>query len=87
MAEALACGAPVIATRRGSVPEVVADGQSGFVCDSVEEMVAAVGRLDTIDRRACRHRAESLFSVALMTDGYEEAYRAALTPRLPRLAA
>ena len=45
MAEALACGTPVIALRRGSLPEIVQHGVNGFLCDSVEEMVSAVGRL------------------------------------------
>ncbi len=44
MIESLASGTPVIALRNGSVPEVLTDGESGFVCDSLDEMVAAVGR-------------------------------------------
>jgi glycosyltransferase involved in cell wall biosynthesis len=87
MAEAMACGTPVIATRRGSVPEVVADGETGFVGDSVEDLVAAVGRLGEIDRGACRRRAAERFSVRAMADAYESAYRAALgQPRAERVA-
>lgn len=62
MAEALACGTPVIGLGRGSVPEVVADGVAGFVCADVDEMVAAVGRVHELDRRACRARAEAMFT-------------------------
>ena len=49
MIESLAAGTPVIALRRGAVPEVLVDGVTGFICDDVDEMVAAVGRLDEID--------------------------------------
>jgi glycosyltransferase involved in cell wall biosynthesis len=81
MAEAMACGAPVLATRWGSVPEVVAEGETGFIRDTPEEMVAALERLGEIDRRACRRRAAQLFSVEAMADGYEAAYRALLDRR------
>jgi glycosyltransferase involved in cell wall biosynthesis len=68
MAEAMACGTPVIGFRRGAVPEVVADGETGFVVDTVEEMAAAVGRLPDISRVACRIRAQRLYSDAALTD-------------------
>src|SRR5439155_12568354 len=87
MAEAMACGAPVIATRHGSVPEVVADGETGFIRDSVGGMVAAIDRLGDIDRRACRRRAEALFSIGAMADGYERAYRLLLSQRRAGLGA
>lgn len=74
MAEAMACGTPVIGFRRGAVPEVVADGTTGFVVDSVDEMAAAVGRLPHVDRRACRNRVEQLFSDVAVADGYLEVY-------------
>jgi len=74
MIEAMATGTPVIATACGSVPEVLADGETGFVCHSVAEMVAAVERVPCIDRRACRQRVEQLFSTARMADGYEAVY-------------
>jgi glycosyltransferase involved in cell wall biosynthesis len=74
MIEAMATGTPVIATARGSVPEVVADGETGFVCNSLDEMVAAVERVACLDRLACRRRVEQLFSVSQMADGYEEVY-------------
>ncbi|MEA2529704.1 MAG: hypothetical protein QOG89_1348 [Thermomicrobiales bacterium] len=77
MAEAMATGTPVIAYRAGSVPEVVEDGVTGFVCDRFSAMVEAVGRIPQIDRRACREHVERRFSPATMADGYEQAYAAA----------
>lgn len=75
MAEALACGTPVIGLRRGSVPEVVGDDESGFVCDTVEQMALAVGRLARLDRHACRRRAEAMFADQVIVDAYEDLYR------------
>lgn len=75
MAEALACGTPVLGLARGSVPEVVEQGTTGFVCDDVDGMVAAVSRLDRLDRAACRRAAERRFSDRVMVDGYEALYR------------
>jgi glycosyltransferase involved in cell wall biosynthesis len=78
MAEAMATGTPVIAFNAGSVPEVVEDGVTGFVCSTVDEMVAAVGRVSSLDRAACRARVEARFSATVMADGYERAYRSLL---------
>lgn len=75
MAEAMACGTPVLALRAGAAPEVVADGGTGFVRDSVAELAAACAQLDAIDRRACRRRVEERFSPRAMADGYEAVYR------------
>jgi glycosyltransferase involved in cell wall biosynthesis len=74
MAEALACGTPVIALRDGSVPEVIEHGVTGFICSSEEEMVAAVGRLGEIDRARCRAEAERRFSPVAMAKAYERLY-------------
>ena len=74
MAEAMACGTPVIGTRRGSVPEVVEHKTTGFVCDSVEAMVDAVGRVDTINRADCRSRCEQMFSQTAVVDRYVDLY-------------
>src|SRR5205085_3320911 len=71
MAEALATGTPVIAGRFGSVPEVIDDGVTGFICDSVEEMALAVERVWELDRAACRRTAMDRFSPAQMAAGYE----------------
>src|SRR5262249_21356698 len=66
MIEALACGTPVVAFRRGSVPEVLVDGATGFVVDDVAGAVAAVGRVAGLDRRACRRAFEERFDAARM---------------------
>ena len=76
--EAMACGTPVIATRRGSMPELIVDGVTGFLVDSVEEAVAAVARLPQIDRAACRAHVAAHFSVERMADAYLELYRTLL---------
>jgi glycosyltransferase involved in cell wall biosynthesis len=74
MVEALACGTPVLAFRNGSVPEVLEHGVTGFICDTEDEMVDAVGRIDEIDRSRCRAEAERRFSPAAMADAYERVY-------------
>ncbi|MBB5751873.1 glycosyltransferase family 4 protein [Prosthecomicrobium pneumaticum] len=78
MAEALACGTPVLGLRRGSVPEVVDDGVTGFVRDGVDGLVGAVARLAEIDRAACRLAAETRYSETVVVDAYEAVYRAAV---------
>jgi glycosyltransferase involved in cell wall biosynthesis len=75
MAEALACGTPVVARRRGSVPEVVRDGSTGLIGETDEELVALCRRVGELDRAACRADAERRFSVQAMADGYEAVYR------------
>ena len=86
MAEAMATGTPVVAYRAGSVPEVVEDGVTGFVCGTLAEMVTAVGRVGDLDRAACRHRVEARFSPAAMADGYEAAYRTLVERSGPTVA-
>jgi len=78
MAEAMACGTPVIAYPRGSVPEIVQHGKTGFVVKNVREMVRAMRRVDVIDRSACRAWVEKHFSVERMVDEYEKLYYALL---------
>jgi glycosyltransferase involved in cell wall biosynthesis len=75
MIEAMACGTPVVAFRRGSVPEVLSDGETGFVVSTTEEAVAAVGRLDEISRRGCRAAFERRFTAARMAHEYLRIYR------------
>lgn len=75
MAEAMACGTPVIAFRRGSVPEVVVDGVNGFTCLTVREAVAAVGRLHEIDRRAVRADCETRFGADRIVEQYVAIYK------------
>ena len=72
--EALACGTPVIAYRCGSVPEIVVDGETGFIVDSIEEAVAAVRRVPQIDRRRCRQDFLQRFSVSRMAHQYVATY-------------
>jgi glycosyltransferase involved in cell wall biosynthesis len=76
MIEALACGTPVIARRCGSVPEILRDGQTGFVCETDDEMCEAVSRLGHIDRRRCRSDFESRFTDTRMTEQYVALYEA-----------
>jgi len=78
MVEAMACGTPVVGTRLGSVPEVVADGRTGFVVDDVEAAVRAVGRLGELSRADCRADVEQRFSVDRMVEGYLAVYRGVL---------
>jgi glycosyltransferase involved in cell wall biosynthesis len=73
MAESLACGTPILATRCASTPEVIDHGVTGFLCDSEGDMVAAVKQLPTIDRSTCRRVAEERFSVPIMAQGYLDA--------------
>ncbi len=75
MIEALACGTPVIAWRRGSVPEVVEDGVTGYIVDSVEEAVESVGRIDHLDRADCRRAFEERFDARRMATDYLDVYR------------
>jgi glycosyltransferase involved in cell wall biosynthesis len=73
--EALLCGTPVVGFRRGGLPEGIDDGRTGFVCDTVDEMITAVGRLSELDRRACRAEAERRFSTETIVGDYEDLYR------------
>ena len=75
MIEALASGTPVVARPFGAVPEIVRDGEVGFLGETVDELVAAVKRIDVIDRAHCRRWAEERFSVGAMADRYEAVYR------------
>jgi glycosyltransferase involved in cell wall biosynthesis len=68
------CGTPVIGFRRGGVPEGIDHGRTGFVCDTVDEMVDAVRRLPEIDRAVCRAEAERRFSTEAIVDDYESLY-------------
>jgi glycosyltransferase involved in cell wall biosynthesis len=74
MIEAMACGTPVIAFRRGSVPEVVDAGSSGFIVESIEEAVEAVGMARRLDRRGVRTRFEQRFSAERMALSYSEVF-------------
>ena len=81
MIEAMACGCPVIAMCRGSVPEVMDDGISGFVVDNVDEAVAAFGRLDEIDRNGVRAQFEKRFTSRRMAADYVDLYTRLIAAR------
>lgn len=83
VAEALASGTPVIASRRGSLPELVTS-DVGFLCEDEDEFVEAVGQVGEIDPAACRRRAEERFDVGRMAADYLELYRRAIDGRLDR---
>ncbi|HSU77735.1 MAG TPA: glycosyltransferase family 4 protein [Burkholderiales bacterium] len=76
MIEAMSCGTPVIAWRHGSVPEVVEDGRSGFIVDSMPEALAALDKAARLDRLGVRTRFEERFSAARMAQDYLSVYRA-----------
>jgi glycosyltransferase involved in cell wall biosynthesis len=73
--EAMACGTPVIAFCRGSMPELIRNGHNGFLVDGVEGAVEAVSLLDRVDRAHCRRWVEDHFQVDRMVDGYLDVYR------------
>ena len=75
MIEAMACGTPVIAYRRGSVPEVVKDKKTGFIVETKQEMVESIKKIDTIKRKDCRVHVEQNFTLKQMVDKYEEIYK------------
>jgi glycosyltransferase involved in cell wall biosynthesis len=75
MIEAMACGTPVVAFRRGSVPEVMIDGVTGFVVDNVQSAAEAVHAAGFLDRRACRQAFLERFDVARMAADYLAVYR------------
>jgi len=72
--ESMACGCPVVAFNKGSIPELVVNGKTGFVVSDVEEMVDAILNIDKIKREDCRSHALANFSAKKMADGYESAY-------------
>ena len=74
MAEALACGTPVVGLNRGSVPEVITNGRNGFVCATLDDMTDAVHSLGSIQRRECRRSMEQTFSDDAVVGGYERLY-------------
>lgn len=82
MIEAMACGTPVLAFRCGSVPEIVDEGITGVIVQSIEEAVAAFPRLIALDRKKVRQRFQQRFSATRMAHDYVNVYRSLLTPPL-----
>ncbi len=72
--EAQASGTPIIATRFGALPEIIKEGETGFVVDSIDEAVNAVEKIPTISPQACRDNAETRFSSTVMAKGYSKVY-------------
>jgi len=75
MIESMACGTPVIAFNRGSVPEVVEDKKTGFIVESKEQMIEAMENIGKIKRKDCRKSVEKKFTLKQMVDKYEEIYK------------
>jgi glycosyltransferase involved in cell wall biosynthesis len=84
MIEAMACGTPVIAFRRGSVPEVIDDGVSGFIVENEDEAVAAIKRIGELDRRRVRAAFEQRFTAKRMAEDYIGHYETLLSQRHAR---
>ena len=74
----MACGTPVIALRRGSAPELIAQGKTGFVVDTVDEMVEAIPAVRSIKRDACRAYVQRNFSPGIMAEAYLRVYQEVL---------
>ena len=87
MIESMACGCPVIAFKRGSVPEVMEDGLTGFVVQNEEEAVAAVHRLPELDRGKVRERFEQRWTARRMAEDYVDVYEELIAARQPKLRA
>lgn len=84
MLEAFACGTPVVAYRRGSVPEVMSDGETGWVVDDLPQAIEAARRIDRLDRRRCRQVFEERFTAERMAHRYVEVYRSLAAARALR---
>ena len=80
-AEAMAAGTPVLAYRRGSMPELIQDGVTGYLLEDEGGMVEATGLIEKIDRKRCREWVQAKFSVEQMVDGYEKLYKQAMGDR------
>ena len=74
MVEAMACGTPVVAYKRGSISEVIKDNKTGFIVNDLEEMAKKVKKINSIDRYQCRKWVEENFTVKKMVDNYEKIY-------------
>ena len=78
LVEAMACGTPVIAFGRGSIPEIIMDGETGYIVEDIEQAVQAVAAVRMLERSACRENVEQRFSRARMVNDYVRVYRAIL---------
>jgi glycosyltransferase involved in cell wall biosynthesis len=80
VAESLACGTPVVAWRRGSMPEIVDDATTGFLVDDIAGAASALGRIGELSRDVCRAAAESRFDARVMAAAYLRVYETVLSP-------
>lgn len=80
--EAMACGTPVFAFNKGSMPEIITEGVTGFIVEDLNQAIEVVKNISKFDRFKCRQHAIKHFSPGNMTDGYEEIYRKVLSKRL-----
>jgi glycosyltransferase involved in cell wall biosynthesis len=76
--ESMACGTPVIAFKRGSMPELIEHGVTGYLVDTLDQAVEAIGRIGEIDRASCRDAVKARFTVDRMADRYLSLYRSLL---------
>jgi glycosyltransferase involved in cell wall biosynthesis len=79
--ESMACGTPVIAFNKGSMPELIEDGKNGFLVNTVSEAIVAVERIKDINRAYCRHRVEQYFTISRMVEEYIQVYGMILEKR------
>jgi len=79
--ESMACGTPVLALRKGAVPEIVLNGITGLTVDTMDEMTAAVGRIPLLDPAACRRHVRDNFSTFTMAEKYSKLYKSIVTRR------
>ncbi len=86
MIESMSCGTPVVVMRRGSAPEVVEDGKTGFVCSRLKDLTEAVKKVDTIRREDCRTRVENFFAISNMVDNYERLFASVIAQHAAKLA-
>lgn len=84
MIESMAAGTPVIAMNLGSAPEVVVHGKTGYLCTNLQECIAAIDRVNDLDRAACRRHVVDHFSVQRMVDGYEAVYHQLVAEKVAR---
>ena len=82
--EAMACGAPVISLHRGAAPEIIVNGKTGYVVNSIAEMIEAVGKIDKINRKDCRDHVTRKFGLTQMVNNYEQAFEKLLERAEPR---
>jgi glycosyltransferase involved in cell wall biosynthesis len=78
-AESMACGTPVVAYRKGAMPEIIADGRTGFIVEDEEEMHDVLARIESIDRSECRRHVEQNFAVERVVSEYQRCYDRVIT--------